>query len=317
MKMFQFILDQALAHGRRGRIFRKLMFWILQVHDPIVYYTLNNKRIALNLSHQLPFTRKEYPTYSANLSRLASFLRSQLGNLRMIDIGANIGDSYALAGSKPGDRFLLIEGSADYVNLLTVNTENDPAVTRVQALLTDRTFVGQGELILEDGTARVGGNDSAATSVQYQTLDGLIEKYPEFKSVNLLKSDVDGYDSRVLAGAENLIKGSSPVLFFEHHPHLLALAGDNDTYIFPLLKKWGYSKLIFYDIKGFLFGIVDADDSALLADLVFYAKSKAVLCYDVCCFHDKSADARDRFVGSEKSFYADLIAKRLQSTRPQ
>lgn len=296
-------------------MFRKILVWILQVHDPVVHYTLNNKRIALNLSHQLPFTRKEYPTYSANLSRLASFLRNHFGNLCMIDIGANIGDSYALAGSDPGDRFLLIEGSAAYMNLLTVNTRDDPAVTRVQALLTDRSFVGKGELILEDGTARMGGNDSSAEAVRYRTLDELIEEHSGFKTVNLLKSDVDGYNSRVLRGGEYLVKGSAPVLFFEHHPHLLALAGDDDKYIFPLLKNWGYSKLIFYDITGFLFGIVNADDSALLDALVFYARSKAVLCYDVCCFHDKFADARDRFLELEKLFYSELIANRLRHAR--
>jgi FkbM family methyltransferase len=311
--MFQFIENQALAQGRRGRMFRKLMFWILQVYDPIVHYSLHDKRIALNLSHQLPFTRKEYPTYSENLFRVGSFIRSNSGMLKMIDIGANIGDSYALAGSKSGDRFLLIEGSAEYVNLLAVNTKDDPAVTRVQALLTDRSFSGKGEMILTDGTARVGGDAAGAESVQYQTLDELVAKYPDFASANLVKSDVDGYDSKVLVGGEQLIRSASPVLFFEHHPHLLALAGDDDKYIFPILKKWGYSKLIFYDIKGFLFGLVDSDDSRRIEDLVFYAKSKGVLCYDVCCFHDTAAKARDRFLESEKQFYTRLIAERLQS----
>ena len=310
--MFQFIENQALASGRRGRMFRKLMFWILHVYDPVVHYTLNNKRIALNLSHQLPFTRKEYPTYSENLSRVSDFIRSHSGALKMIDIGANIGDSYALAGSRRGDSFLLIEGSPEYANLLSLNTRDDPAVTRVQALLTDSSFRGTGKLILEDGTARVGGAAATGT-VQYQTLDELITQYPNFASVNLLKSDVDGYDSRVLVGAEHLIRAAAPVLFFEHHPHLLALAGDNDTYIFPLLKKWGYSRLIFYDIKGFLFGLVDADDTARINDLVFYARSKGVLCYDVCCFPDSLAEARDRFLGSEKQFYDRLIADRLKA----
>jgi|WetSurMetagenome_2_1015567.scaffolds.fasta_scaffold13467_3 FkbM family methyltransferase len=310
--MFQFILDQALAPGRRGRIFRKLMFWILHVYDPIVHYSLNGKCIALNLSHQLPFTRKEYPTYSDNLSRLASFIRQHFGNLQMIDIGANIGDSHALAKSAPGDRFLLIEGSPEYMDLLTANTKDDAGVTRVQALLTDRSYVGKGQVIAEDGTARVGTDDPSAQSVHYQTLDELIQKYQDFGGANLLKSDVDGYDSRVLVGGKHLITSKAPVIFFEHHPHLLALAGDDDKYIFPLLKEWGYSKLIFYDIKGFLFGPVDSGDTKLLDNLMFYAKSKAVLCYDVCCFHDRDAAAREEFLISEKKFYAELISRNLQ-----
>jgi FkbM family methyltransferase len=291
-----------------------MMFWILHVHDPIVHYTLNGKRIALNFSHQLPFTRKEYPTYSANLSRLASFIRNHFGSLQMIDIGANIGDSHALAKSAPGDHFLLIEGSAEYMDLLTANTKDDAGVARVQALLTDRSYVGKGQFISEDGTARVGTEDPSGQSMRYQTLDEIIEKYQEFERANLLKSDVDGYDSRVLVGGKHFITSGAPVIFFEHHPHLLALAGDDDRYIFPLLKEWGYSKLIVYDIEGCLFGLVDTDDTKLLDNLVFYAKSKAVLCYDVCCFHDRHADAREQFLISERKFYSDLIAKRLQGT---
>ena len=310
--MFQFILDSALAEGRRGRLFRKLRFWILHFCDPIVHYTLNGKRIALNLSHDLPFTRKEYPTYSANLSRLASFIRKRYGILHMVDIGANVGDSHALAGSVPGDHFLLIEGNEAYMDLLKRNTKDDSGVTRVQTLLTDRSYVGKGEFISEGGTARVGNEDPSEKNVKYQTLDEVIEEQHDFKSANLLKSDVDGYDSKVLVGGRQFITSGTPVIFFEHHPHLLALAGDDDRYVFPRLKEWGYSKLIFYDIKGFLFGTVDADDTKLLDDLIFYAKSKAVLCYDVCCFHDRHADAREQFLISEKAFYSDLISKRFK-----
>ncbi len=200
--MFQFILDSALAEGRRGRIFRKLRFWILQFCDPIVQYTFNGKRIALNLSHDLPFTRREYPTYSANLSRLASFIRKRYGSLQMVDIGANIGDSHALAGSVPSDHFLLIEGNEAYMKLLKRNTEDDSGVTRVQTLLTDRSYVGKGQLISGGGTARVENEDTSERNFKYQTLDEVIEEHHDFKSANLLKSDVDGYDSKVIVGRE-------------------------------------------------------------------------------------------------------------------
>ncbi len=280
--------------------------------DPVVHYTLNGKRLALNLSHQIPFTRKEIPTYSENLSRVTSFIRDHVGPLCMVDIGANIGDSYALAGSKPGDHFLLVEGSAHYLRLLTLNTQDDPAVTRVQALLTNTSGSGKGGLILTNGTARVG--EEAADTVEYQTLDDLLTHLPGFTGANLLKSDVDGYDSRVLAGAERLITTSSPVLFFEHHPFLLTVAGDDDRYIFPLLKKWGYSRLIVYDLKGFLLGLVDSDDADLLGDLMFYAKSTGDFYFDVCAFHDRFADTRNKFIESEKQYYSDLIDDRLRGT---
>jgi len=310
--MFQFVLDMAISGGRAGRIFRKIRYWVLHFYDPIVHYTFNGKRIAIPLSHDLPFTRREYPTYSANLSRLATFVRQWKGSLRMIDIGANIGDSHALAGSRPGDRFLLVDGDTKYLGVLTANTADDKGVTLVHTMLSDRSGVTNAQFISEGGTSRVEATAVGAQgSTVYQTLDELVRQHPDFASVNLLKSDVDGYDSRVLVGAQGTIASACPVIFFEHHPHLLALAKDDDTYIFSRLKTWGYSKLIFYDIKGFLLGVVDSDNETLIKDLIFYAKSKEVLCYDVCGFHDRDAEARDRFVVSEKAFYAGLIASRF------
>ena len=309
--MFQYVHEAAQSSGRRGRLFRKIRFWILHFYDPVVHYVFNGKKLVIPFSHDLPFTRREYPTYSANLSRLASFLRQGKGSLRMVDVGANIGDSHALAGSGHGDKFLLIEGDDRYLEILKSNTQEDPGVTRVRTLLSDKAVEGSVRFVSEGGTSRVERTSGQTPNgPAYQTLDQVLASYPDFLTMNLLKCDVDGYDSRVLVGAQEVIKAAKPVLFFEHHPHLLALAGDDDTYIFERLHSWGYSTLLFYDIKGFLLGPVDSADRPLIKDLILYAKSKEVLCYDVCCFHDTDATLRDEFLVKERGFYSDLIAAR-------
>src|SRR5262252_2272764 len=126
--MHQFLLDRALSPDRRtSRVFRMLASVVARVDDRIVHYRLNGRTLALPLSHDLPRNRLAFPTYSDNLRRLAAFIRRQSGSLRMIDVGANIGDSWALS-SEPGhtrDGFLLIEGNPRWFALLERNVRLD------------------------------------------------------------------------------------------------------------------------------------------------------------------------------------------------
>src|SRR4051812_36877168 len=107
--MFQYIFNQSLSQNKiRSKLYTQLIKLVLKYRDPIVYYSLNNNRIKLNLSHQLPFYKKHFPLYSDNLRRLSLFIREYFGNLCMIDIGANIGDSYYLSNQDTNDTYILI-----------------------------------------------------------------------------------------------------------------------------------------------------------------------------------------------------------------
>lgn len=252
-----------------------------------------------------------WPTVSENLARLAAFLRTYFGQLRMIDVGANIGDSYCLAGGQGCDTYLLIEGDPHYFDLLSRNVPSSGSILKIQTLLAEKPSISKGKLIAEKGTARVIHHDKGAWDVEYQTLDGIIGLHPSFNSGNFLKTDVDGFDSKVLIGGLEFISRMCPVIFFEHHPRLLAACGEDDTYIFRKIAELGYSRLILYDIQGFLLGKIQSDDHESIEDLVRYAKCRDDYCYDVCCFHDKDAGGRDEFLDQERSFYAALKTSRL------
>jgi FkbM family methyltransferase len=275
---------------------------LVQYRDPIVRYNLHGREIVLNFSHDLPYARDWMPLVSENLSRLTSFIRSSFGGLCMIDIGANIGDSFALAGGLKEDHYLLIEGDDHYFDLLTRNTSSAPNVVRVKALLSDKPSVEKDQLLLTSGTARIVHNPEAA-EVHYRTLDEIVSSHPEFQASNLLKSDVDGYDFRVLRGSLKFVARSHPVIFFELHPRLLTLAGEDSQTMFPELKSLGYSKLIVYDIQGFLLGQIDTSDRELIRDLSTYATCKDDYCFDICCFHDSAGEAREKFLAMERAFY--------------
>ena len=303
MSLEQTLLDGTLSPSFTvARIFHRLQLARARHHDALVCYRLNGRDLLLPLSHDLPWNRRVFPTYSDNLRRLATFVRQRTGALRLIDAGANIGDSWALCGSRAGDAFLLIEGSPIWFSLLERNTAADPAVVRVQSLLSDHPGAAAGAILAEDGNARV--VEGAGGGLEAETLDRLVERHPAFRAANLLKVDVEGWDPKVLRGARALLADAGPVLLFEHHPRLLALAGENDRAVFAELAELGYSRPILYDNVGLLIGALDAADGSRLGALVDEARRRDGYYYDVVAFSDRDADAREAFLASEVAWYA-------------
>lgn len=306
--MFQYIFEQCCDNNRfRSRFFNFIRNRIIKYYDPIVAYNLNGKQVFLNLSHLLPYYRKSIPTYSANLTRLSSYIRNRSGRLCMIDIGANVGDSYFLTCPEPNDEYLLIEGDAHYFDLLVRNTKYNQQVSRVFSLLSNKVSIFDGTLQSEGGTARIIQDDTKQSKgSQYSTLDKIVEANPRFQNSNLIKTDVDGYDSRVLMGGLAHIIAAAPVLFFEHHPRLLRMVGEDDTSIFSQLARVGYNYFTFYDNAGFLLTTVKSDNTQQILDLIFYAKQKDGYYYDICCFNDRDTVMRDEFLNKETNFFMQM-----------
>jgi FkbM family methyltransferase len=304
--MPQFLLDGTLHRDFRvARAFRRLKDAFSRIHDGVVRYELNGRTLALRLSHDLPWNRRVHPTYSENLRRLAGWIRDRQGTLRMIDVGANIGDSWALAAGGADDRFLLIEGSPRHFELLERNTAGEAGVTRELALLSDRSGEEKGTMVLELGNARIVGANGDRGRLSFQTLDAVLERHPEFRRANLLKVDVEGWDPRVLRGARRLLTEARPVVLFEHQPRGVSALGEPQTLVFEDIAALGYRRWILYDHRGWLVAAVGADEHARLEPLLADAASRD-LYYDVCAFHDSAAEAREGFLAAERAHFTGL-----------
>jgi FkbM family methyltransferase len=310
--IFQFIFDEATRGRSRGnRAFNRVRKTIVRYYDPVVHYEICNRRIAVPLSHDLALYRNILPTYATNLTRIAAFARTAWGQLKMIDVGANVGDSYCLVHPEPGEEYLLIEGNPKFFNLLVANTANNKSVVCVDSLLADEPKTSSHSFVAADGTARLATNGaSGVEALQFTTLDQIVGAHETFRSVNLLKTDVDGFDTKVLLGARQMIARAKPLIFFEHDPALLLANKENDLTIFSALAELHYSQFILYDNKGFLKGSVRADDRSLLEDSMSYARAQTEYYYDVCCFNDAHAMLRDEFLAQERLFQRHSMATR-------
>ena len=238
--------------------------------DPSVTAEAGGIVIALPLSHQYPYFRRLHPGYSNNLTTVARLVDEVRPHGSAIDIGANVGDSTALIKSgAPGMPVLCIEGDWRYVPYLKRNT----AVWRdvhieAPVLLGKQTGEVAGKVVSRQGTSYIDLTEDG--TVLLSSLDELLNSRQDFVLPALLKSDTDGFEDRILRGAEATLRRSHPVLFIEYDPFMLTRAGANGLSLLAWLEHLGYRHAAFYDHLGNLLVRCSLNDHHLLGDLDRY-----------------------------------------------
>lgn len=261
--------------------------------DPIVQLQVGDRALLMPWSHNLPLILRSSPLYETEIGRLAQHLANSDGGLVMIDAGANIGDTIATLPKLPQAKFLCIEGSERYYDLLQKNLGSDPRVKLAFALLTDVTNQGKGARIKEiDGTAHIETIDDSSAAAPWRTLDELIELYPEFNQANFCKIDCDGYDLRILKGGTAFLERAKPCLHLEFAPQLWRSYGSCDIADgLEFLFQFGYKEVLVYDNLGYFMAREPVQNSRVLSLLVDYAMRHPAWFYlNVIAFHESRMD---------------------------
>ena len=137
-----------------------------------------------------------------------------------IDIGANVGDWTALVlAHNPAARGLAVEPGAAAMERL--RRRLPPAVRMVSAAAGDATGTlrffeqpGAGET---SSSVEAWADGGVAREVAVVTVDALMEQ-EGWSHVDVLKIDAEGYDARVIAGAEQMLRARRiDVLQFEYN----------------------------------------------------------------------------------------------------
>jgi FkbM family methyltransferase len=216
-------------------------------------YRYRNFSIRLPADHLLPFYQSMCGTYDRFLPHLVRYLEP---TATIIDVGANCGDT--LAGMyDANDRLSYICVEPDEVffrylseNALRMRNSNSGASIRLYKALVGKS-VTQATLQGQGGTKHAVQMDElmpGAKSTASATLDSLVLPI-QSGAVQLLKSDVDGYDFDVLDSAEQLIAEHVPILFFEcHFGNLNQKSGYQKT--IEALQRRGYSEWTIFDNYG-------------------------------------------------------------------
>lgn len=282
----QFIFNQ-LLHAKSKyteKCFAFLRLMYLKIADPIIQWNYHGQVIGLNLSHDLPFNLKQYPTYSQNLGQVASIIAQKYPSFSVIDVGANVGDSAAIVQHRVKSPVLCIEGNPKFLPLLRKNSEH------LFQISIEASFVGENitkvKPVNQLGTAYL---EEDANGLSIATISSVIEKHPAFANAKLLKIDTDGFDNKIIRGAAQFLKQSKASIFFEYDPFYLAKQHEMGTDIFDFLVDLGYHKWVVFDNFGRYLMTLTQNDKHLFVNLHQYFNQNGTVYMDLWVIHEQDS----------------------------
>lgn len=280
-RIAQRVSDQGLEWIRRppstkgsisGSVLRRCRRWLVAHGDPLVLIDLYGRRLSAPLSHELPYYHALYPTYNKNLVDVIRSLPVEGRPPRVVDIGANIGDTAAMVLSEIEAELLCIDADPRYFELLRQNIQ-DQRVTAVQAAI-GAAAGGRVRVERQAGTGSVRLDDTSP--LQMSTLPDLLAQYPQFNAPDLVKIDTDGHDFAIIEGSSEWLASVRPALFYESDDHL-AVEGTSAVSTLKLLASSGYTTATLWDKYGNVMTSIALDDAgiAVAGDLHRHAASTA------------------------------------------
>jgi FkbM family methyltransferase len=282
---------------------RRVIKAVSKIYDPLVNLNIGNRTIKIPLSHQLREIMEIYPEYNFNLPRIVKYVSGQVPDTKVIDIGANIGDTVAFIKNFADVPILCIDGADEYMKVLKQNTSTYNNVFSCQTLVGAETKDVNFELRSDKGTARV---ETSSKLVSMRTLEDILNEFPQFKNSKIVKSDTDGFDTIILRSCSNYLKGVKPVLFFEFDPHLIKKNNDDAFDFMKFLVECGYYYFIFYTNIGDYLISCNADQTEILAELIgYFSGRKLDLFADVCALVQSDKSLFDKIVEGELKHFKD------------
>lgn len=291
--------EQLLRELFYGSIFLVARF-LSKIYNPIVAFKIRGVEIKLYISHGLIYNTKIFKFHDTPLPSFVKFLSSKKQDLKIIDVGANVGDTACLINDAAKTKILCIEPSKAYYSLLMANTKSKPNI------YFSNTYLGENdeELYLEVENSI--GNAIALPSKsknEFSKLDTLLEKKDLniFKDVNILKTDTEGFDFKILRGAVSCISRAKPALFFEFHPYFLQRNGENPIECFRFIHELGYKKYLIYHANGFPIGIFQTLDKDAILGFFNFSLITIDTYFDILCLHESENHILEEFYLSELS----------------
>jgi FkbM family methyltransferase len=270
---------------------RKHLEWSVRDRFPNrkVVREVQGVRMVLPWPHRLPDYAGD-TTYGQNLVDLARLLAASRPPVRVLDIGANVGDSTLQILHAADARVLCIEADPYYLEYLHLNVGNEPGVEVVEALLTPDERAEATTAVRTGGTTRFteGSSGDALGSI---SVADLRTQHPDFADLRLVKSDTDGYDVVLVPAVAEAWSDTRPVLFFEYDHFLSRLAGNDPLALWPRLAELGYHDVAAWDNGGRPVGRSTVDAVAgrtALLDEKVGLRSHAY--WDVAVFHADDAE---------------------------
>lgn len=151
----------------------------------------------------------------------------------VIDVGAFIGD-HTIAYARKATKVIAFEPNKSAFECLEYNLNGKKNVELRNEGLGDNV----GSISLTEVETNIGMTyaEESKKGVKCITIDSL-----DLKSLDFIKIDAEGYEHKILKGAEETIKKFKPVMVIEINNHALNRNGTSDNDIYIYLNELGYN----------------------------------------------------------------------------
>lgn len=294
--------------GLRRRLLRQARLAASQVWDRPRSWQLYGHRLTIPLSSDLPYFMDKGGHYGTNVGRLAQAIATDGAAPIALDIGANVGDTaLVLLAHVPGIQVLCVEADEGYHANLLANVRDLPQVRPLLALVGDGTDSTGLSVTRRRGTGQISRHRATQTSVPTLTVPEIIASHPPFAEASLLKTDTDGFDFVILAGAMSWLAERQPVVFVEYDPERAEQACGPDApsglATLAALAAVGYGPTVMWDNCGYPCGSLDVGDAEAVADLDTYLRLRPDFYADLAIFPRNRELLAARLRGCERDFF--------------
>jgi FkbM family methyltransferase len=194
------------------------------------------------------------------------------------------------------ENYFCIEGDKEFFSYLKQNMKIFENVMCINTLLSDTSDKIKSLVRIHSGTASAQGKDYSDST----SFDKLTESL-KINKIDLIKIDTDGYDGKILKGAENSLRMFKPMVIFEWHPILCKQAETDFYQHFRVLQRNGYKTFIWFTKFGsFSHFIYEPSDKYIeqFAEICIKAEFDNDWHYDIVTFHENTSFSILEFANS-------------------
>jgi FkbM family methyltransferase len=207
-------------------------------------YKIDGHILKIPAFIDLPNIQKKHLLYDRFLPILSKYID---GEKTIIDVGANIGDTTLSIIDKCTNPIICIEPSDIFFEFLKQNIENNQIDQNRITLL--KKMIGTGTL---KGSLTHSSKGTATLKIESEVPQNThvpLDSLTINNDVILLKVDTDGYDFDVILSAQNVLKKSEPLIFWENDiSEDFQMEGYNKLY--EKLESLGYNHVYIFDNYG-------------------------------------------------------------------
>lgn len=245
----------------------KITRWLNKPGFPIKT-KLHGRSAIIPSDYGYPFTCRNFSGFNNPLLELAwQTLQTKKEKLTIIDAGAAVGDTlYFLQQNLPPGSSMIycIEGDPGFVKYLLKNAEHfgEDAKVITEVLSSQKELIP--ELIHHHASSLIAKGEKKITALPIDEVWAREINQPP----DILKTDLEGYDGKAIAGASGILRQFGPSVIFEFHPLLIKQTGNDMMEVFDVLAKAGYEQLLWFSKHGEFISQTVLNDSKYIQQMV-------------------------------------------------